>query len=65
MPAFGKDGMVNLNQNKSRETYQLVKPDGTVVMSCNDETQLEMHRQNLSQKLNCELKLVRKTLQLI
>ena len=65
MPAFGKDGMVNLNQNKSRETYQLVKADGTVVMSCNDETQLEMHRQNLSQKLNCELKLVKKTLQLI
>ena len=65
MPAFGKDGIVNLNQNKARETYQLVKPDGTVVMSCNDETQLEMHKQNLSQKLNCELKLVKKTLQLI
>lgn len=65
MPAFGKDGIVNLNETKSRKTYQLVKPDGTVVMSCDCKEQLESHKQNLSQKLNCELNLVEKNLQLI
>ena len=65
MPAFGKDGIVNINQSRPRETYQLIKPDGTVVMSCDNETQLESHKQNLSQKLNCELTLVKKTLNLI
>ena len=65
MPAYGKDGIVNINQPKSRETWQLVKPDGTVVMSCDNQLQLESHKANLSQKLNCELQLVKKTLQLI
>ena len=65
MPAFGKDGIVNINQSRPRETYQLVKSDGTVVMSCDNEAQLESHKQNLSQKLNCELTLVKKTLNLI
>ena len=65
MPAFGKDGIVNLNETKSRKTYQLVKPDGSVVMSCDCKEQLESHKENLSQKLNCELNLVEKNLQLI
>lgn len=65
MPAFGKDGIVNISQSKPRETWQLVKPDGTVVMSCDNELQLESHKANLSQKLNCELTMVKKTLQLI
>lgn len=65
MPAFGKDGIVNLNKPQVKETYQLVKPDGTVIMSCDNEIQLESHKQNLSQKLNCELKIIKKTLQLI
>lgn len=65
MPAFGKDGMVNLNETKTRKTYQLVKPDGSVVMSCDCKEQLESHKANLSQKLNCELQLVEKNLQLI
>ena len=65
MPAFGKNGIVNINQSEMRETWQLVKPDGTVVMSCDNELQLESHKQNLSQKLNCELKLVKKTIHLI
>lgn len=65
MPAFGKDGMVNLNETKTRKTYQLVKPDGSVVMSCDCKEQLESHKENLSQKLNCELNLVEKNLQLI
>jgi len=65
MPAFGPNGIVNINQSKTRETWQLVKPDGTVVMSCDNEMQLESHKANLSQKLNCELKMVKKTLNLI
>ena len=65
MPAFGKDGIVNLNETTIKKTYQLVKPDGTVVMSCDCKEQLESHKQNLSQKLNCELNLVEKKLQLI
>lgn len=65
MPAFGKDGIVNINQSTPKKTYQLVKPDGTVVMSCDNKDQLEMHKANLSQKFNCELSLVEKKLQLI
>ena len=65
MPAFGKNGIVNINQSTPKKTYHLVKPDGTVVMSCDMKEQLESHKANLSQKLNCELKLVEKTVQLI
>ena len=65
MPAFGKNGIVNIEQSKTRRTFQLVKPDGTVVMSCDDKAQLEMHKDNLSQKMNCELNLVERNLQLI
>lgn len=57
MPAFGKNGMVNLNQATPTVSYQLVKPDGSVVMSCNCKEQLESHKENLSQKLGCELEL--------
>lgn len=63
MPAFGKDGIVNLNKNETRENWLLVKPDGTVVLSCNNKQQLESHIQNLSQKFNCELKLVKQEVQ--
>lgn len=62
MPAFGKDGIVNLNETKETETWQLIKPDGTVVMSCTNKVQLESHQKNLSQKLGVELKLEKKTL---
>ena len=65
MPAFGKNGIVNLNDKSVKETYQLVKPDGTVVMSCDNQVQLESHKQNLSQKLNCELQIKKVTLQCI
>ena len=65
MPAFGKDGIVNLEPSTPKKTFQLVKPDGTVVMSCDNRDQLEMHKANLSQKMNCELQLVERKLQLI
>jgi len=65
MPAFGKDGIININQSTPKKTFQLVKPDGTVVMSCDSKSQLEMHKENLSQKLNCELTLVERKLQLV
>lgn len=63
MPAFGKNGIVDLNGKQVKESYQLVKPDGTVVMSCDNEMQLASHQQNLSQKLNCELQIKKVTLQ--
>lgn len=61
MPAFGKEGMVNINQSAPKKNYKLVKPDGTVVMSCNCKEQLESHKQNLSQSLGCELQVVEET----
>lgn len=63
MPAFGKDGMVNLNKQSVKENFKLVKPDGTVVMSCNCREQLEEHKKVLSQKLNCELNIVESKLE--
>ena len=58
MPAFGKNGIYNLNNSSVKKMYKIVKSDGTVVMSCDCKEQLESHIQNLSQKLNCELKLI-------
>lgn len=65
MPAFGKNGMMNLDGKNSKTMWQLVKPDGTVVMSCECKGQLESHKDNLSQKLDCELMLVEKNLTLV
>ena len=65
MPAFGKNGMFNLNQSAPKKMWAIVKPDGTAVMSCNDREQLESHLKNLSEKLGCELTVVEKTAALI
>ena len=65
MPAFGKNGIVNLEGKGQKTMWQLVKPDGTVVMSCECKGQLESHKDNLSQKMNCELQIVEKSLSLL
>ena len=65
MPAFGASGVFNLNAKQKKTTWQLVKPDGGVVMSCECKEQLEQHKTNLSQKLGVELSLVEKKLQYI
>ena len=54
MPAFGKDGIVNIDQNEPKTVWQLVKPDGTVVKS-GTQAEIESSKQSLSQQLNCEL----------
>ena len=54
MPAFGKDGIVNINQSQPKTIWQLVKPDGTVVKS-GTQAEIESSKQSLSQQLNCEL----------
>lgn len=54
MPAFGKNGIVNINQSEPKTIWQLCKPDGTVVKS-GTQTEIESSKQSLSQQLNCEL----------
>ena len=54
MPAFGKNGIVNINQNEPQTVWQLVKPDGTVVMS-GLQKDVESAKESLSQQLNCQL----------
>ena len=65
MPAFGKEGIVNINPVQSRKTYQLVKPDGQVVVTSNNKEQVENQKKSLSQELKCELSLVEKDVHLI
>lgn len=65
MPAFGKEGIVNINPVQSRKTYQLVKPDGQVVVASSDKKQIEDRKESLSQELKCELSLVEKDIHLI
>lgn len=54
MPAFGKNGIVNINQNEPQTVWQLVKPDGTVVMS-GLQKDVESAKENMSKQLNCQL----------
>ncbi|MBR4396938.1 MAG: hypothetical protein IKS93_03695 [Methanobrevibacter sp.] len=56
MPAFGKDGIVNINQKETQTVWQLVKPDGTVVKS-GLQKDMESEKETLSKQLNCELTL--------
>lgn len=65
MPAFGKEGIVNINPVQPRKTYQLVKPDGQVVVTSSDKKQIEDRKKSLSQELKCELSLVEKDVHLI
>jgi hypothetical protein len=53
MPAFGKNGIVNI-KNEPETTWQLVKPDGTVVMS-GLQKDVESAKERLSNELNCQL----------
>ncbi len=54
MPAFGKNGIVNINSNGSQTTWQLVKADGTVVKS-GTQQEVQSLKESLSKQLNCEL----------
>lgn len=64
MPAFGKNGIVNINPSEPKITWQLVKPDGTVVKS-GTQAEIESSKQSLSQQLNCELTVKTSTMRCI
>ena len=64
MPAFGKNGIVNINQNEPKTVWQLVKPDGTVVKS-GLQQEIESAKESLSQQLNCELTIKTSTMRCI
>lgn len=61
MPAFGKDGIKNLNPVTSKVIWEIVASDGKVVATC-DENSVESQKQALSQKLNQELTARQRTL---
>jgi hypothetical protein len=63
MPAFGKNGIVNI-KNEPETTWQLVKPDGTVVMS-GLQKDVESAKEKLSQELNCQLTMRTSTMRCI
>lgn len=58
MPAFGKNGIVNINGNSAKTTWQVVKSDGTVVASFDNQQQAESHKANLSQNADLTIKQV-------
>lgn len=64
MPAFGKNGIVNINQNESQTIWQLVKPDGTVVMS-GLQKDVESAKESMSKQLNCQLTMRTSTMKCI
>lgn len=64
MPAFGKNGIVNINPAEPKITWQLVKPDGTVVMS-GLQHEVESAKDSMSKQLNCELTIKTSTMRCI
>jgi hypothetical protein len=52
MPAFGKNGLVNLNQSAGKEVWKVKDPDGKTLMVCDNQAQAEIHKISLSQKMN-------------
>ena len=63
MPAFGKNGIVNI-KGEPETTWQLVKPDGTVVMS-GLQHEVESAKDSMSKQLNCELTIKTSTMRCI
>ena len=55
MPAFGKDGIHNLNQSVEKPAWEVVTTEGKVLMICDKEEQANSHRLTLSQRMNKEL----------
>ena len=55
MPAFGKDGIKNLNQSVEKDVWEIVNPEGKVLMVCDTQAQAASHQQSLSQKCGKEL----------
>ena len=64
MPAFGKNGIVNINNNEPKTIWQLCKPDGTVVKS-GLQQEIESAKESLSQELGCTLTIKTSTMRCI
>lgn len=55
MPAFGQDGIKNLNQSKEKDVWEIVNTEGKVLMICDCESQAISHKQSLFQKYGKEV----------
>lgn len=62
MPAFGKNGIVNLNQNSPKEIFNVIKEDGSVVGTSDDRNNAELLKSSLEKQMNCNLTIQEKTL---
>ena len=63
MPAFGKDGIKNLNPSNNKTVWEIVNSSGKVYAVCDNESSANSQRQSLSQSVNEELKINMRTLQ--
>ena len=64
MPAFGKNGIVNLNQSKTQPVWTARTPDGRIVLTSSVEI-TEEQRQNLAKAHNAEITIVKSEVQCI
>ena len=55
MPAFGNNGIVNINSSTEKTVWNVVDSEGKVIMICNNENQAKAHCLTLSQKMNKKL----------
>lgn len=55
MPAFGKDGLKNLNQSVEKDVWEIVNSEGKVLMVCDTKEQADSHQLTLSRMSNKEL----------
>ncbi len=52
MPAFGKNGIVNLNPSTEKIIWNLIDDKGNKIESCASQEQAEARKKVLSQQLN-------------
>lgn len=52
MPAFGKNGIVNLNPASEKKIWNLFDEKGNKIESCTSQEQAEARKIALSQQLN-------------
>ena len=64
MPAFGKNGIVNLNQSKTQPVWTARKPDGQIVLTSLVEI-TEEQKQNLAKAHDTEITVVKSEVQCI
>lgn len=65
MPAFGKNGIVNVESSAAKDIWTLKTSDGKILMSCDNEQQAMEHKVSLSQKMNKEITVEKKSLRCI